>query len=176
MYLVVTSLIATLGFVQTPPASTPDFSGTWTMDRSRSQTAASVKLEIKQTTATITVETTRDGTSSVQTYAIDVSGKPESGNVETGKARAHWDGTKLITEVAGNIQGQTVSYKQTWSLNAAATEITIESLVVVQHGYTLPGTSPGSANYGTAKDVYVKTKAAGASPPLVSVPSVELGR
>jgi hypothetical protein len=59
-----------------------------------------------------------------------------------------------VTETSGEISGETVSYKQTRWLNSAGTEMTAESLVVVQHGYSLQGTR----NNSTAKDVYVRLK------------------
>ena len=59
-----------------------------------------------------------------------------------------------MAEGAGNIQGQTVSTRETHSLNAAATEMTVESIIIVQHGYSFGG----SRNYGSAKDVYTRVK------------------
>jgi hypothetical protein len=152
--LVFTSLALVLALFQAVPAPKPDFSGTWTMDRSRSQSPESDTLGIKHTATEITIETTRGDTASTKIYPIEVSPHSATEAITAGHSHAYWDGTKLVTETSGNIQGQTVSYKQTRSVNAAGTEMTVESLVIVQHGYSFGGTK----NYGTAKDVYVRKK------------------
>jgi len=140
-------------FQQAPASARPDFSGTWTLDRSRSQSPEAITLTIKQTATEVSIETTRDGTKSVRTYPIEPEGKPSSG-IDSSHPRAYWNGTKLVAEGAGNIQGQTVSTRETHSLNAAATEMTVESIIIVQHGYSFGG----SRNYGSAKDVYMRVK------------------
>ena len=140
-------------FQQAPASARPDFSGTWTLDRSRSQSPEAITLTIKQTATEVSIETTRDGTKSVRTYPIEPEGKPSSG-IDSSHPRAYWNGTKLVAEGAGNIQGQTVSTRETHSLNAAATEMTVESIIIVQHGYSFGG----SRNYGSAKDVYTRVK------------------
>lgn len=83
-----------------------------------------------------------------------------TGNTGTGTShyrayarRAYWDGAKLVTEGAGTVQGQTVSIRATRTLNPAATEMTVESMVAVQHGYTLRG----AQTYVMVKDVYTRT-------------------
>jgi hypothetical protein len=73
--------------------------------------------------------------------------------IGAGTRRAYWDGLKLVTEGAGNVQGQTVSVREARTLNASRTEMTIESTVTVQHGYTFRG----AKNYATAKDIYTRT-------------------
>ena len=154
MSLVFTSLMLALTLVQAGPARTPDFTGTWAIDRSRSQSPGSVTLGIKQTATDVSVETTRGGTASVTVYTFEPSPQAAAEAITAGHSHAYWSETKLVTETSGNIQGQTVSYKQTRWLNAAGTEMTVETIVVVQHGYSIEG----SKNYGTAKDVFVRTK------------------
>ena len=63
------------------------------------------------------------------------------------------DGPKLVTEGAGSLQGQTVSIRALRTLNAAANEMTVESTVAVQHGYTLRG----AQTYALVKDIYTRT-------------------
>lgn len=143
---------------QTMTAAKPDFSGTWTMDRERSESAMQeqpigpVTVSIKQAGQSLTIETTRDGKPEVATYTIEDAPKGP-GVIGAGTRRAYWDGMKLVTEGAGNVQGQTVSVRETRTLNPARTEMTIESTVTVQHGYTLRG----AKNYATGKDVYTRT-------------------
>ena len=152
--LVFTSLAVALALSQGVPALKPDFTGTWTMDRGRSQSPESVTLAIKQTAAEISIETNRAGSISTVNYPFEATPHAGTDAITAGHSHAYWEGTKLVTETSGNIQGQTVSFKQTRSLNAARTEMTVDSIVIVQHGYSLGG----ARNYGTAKDVYVRAK------------------
>ena len=87
-------------------------------------------------------------------FPIDLSARRDGSASPSVTPRAYWDGAKLVTEGAINIQGQTVSTRETLSMNAAGTEMTIERLVVVQHGYSFRG----AQNYGTAKDVYRRSR------------------
>ncbi len=59
-----------------------------------------------------------------------------------------------MTELVTEIKGQTVSYRQMMFLNLAGTEMTVETITIVQHG----NTTKGGKNYSTAKDVYVRAK------------------
>lgn len=141
-------------FQQAPASARPDFSGTWSLDRSRSQSPEATTLTIKQTGTELRIESTRDGTTSVRTYPIEPEGKPSPAGIDSSHPRAYWDGAKLVAEGASNIQGQTVSIRESHSLNAAGTEMTVESLIIVQHGYSFGGTR----NYGSAKDVFTRVK------------------
>ena len=144
-------------FAQAMTAAKPDFSGTWTMDRERSESAmqeqpiGSVTVAVTHTGTNLTIQTTRDGKPEVATYTIEeLPNGP--GVMGAGTRRAYWDGVKLVTEGAGNVQGQTVSVREARTLNAARTEMTIETTVTVQHGYTFRG----ARNYSTAKDIYTR--------------------
>jgi hypothetical protein len=156
------SLAVVLAFAQvTQTPARPDFSGTWTLDRARSQSPEAITLEITQSDAEVRIESIRNGVSSPRVYPIEIEIKPAAGGgragtvaVTSARPRAFWDGVKLITEGTSTIQGQTVSIKETLSLNAAGTEMIVESLVIVQHGYSFGGTR----NYGSAKDVYTRVK------------------
>ena len=53
--LVFASLTLSLNVLQSTPASTPDFSGSWTMERSRSQSTESATIEIKQSATAIII-------------------------------------------------------------------------------------------------------------------------
>jgi len=150
--LVLSSLVVALALSQGVPPK-PDFSGIWSKDRSRSQSEEAVTLDIKQTATEIRISTSRpSGQPTVTTFPIIASPPPSQG-IDPERPRAYWDGTKLITENAGNVSGQTVSVKETRSFNAAG-EMMIETLVIVQHGYSVTG----GKNYGSGTDVYVKAK------------------
>lgn len=155
------AIAVALTFAQATPAPVRrDFSGTWTLDRSRSQSPEPITLDIKQTSTELRIEATRNGVSSVRVYPIDPEAKPGGRGIDGSRSRAYWDGTKIVTEGFGNIQGQTVSIRESRSLNDAGTEMTVESLIIVQHGYSFGGTR----NYGSAKDVFTRVKSAGTLP------------
>ena len=144
-----------LALAQTAPAPVkPDFSGSWTLDRARSQSAETSTLAITQTTTEVRIESTRNGTSSARVYPFELDAKPSNQGVAADRPRAYWVGPSLVTEGLGNINGQTVSIKETFSFNDARTEMTVESLVIVQHGYSFGGTR----NHGTVKHVYTRTR------------------
>ena len=50
------------------------------------------------------------------------------------------------------MQGQTVASRETRRLNRDLSEMTVEVMVIVQHGYEFRG----AKNYGTGKDVYTR--------------------
>ena len=154
MLLVSASIAVVLAFLQLPPAQNPDFSGSWTIDRSRSQTSGSVTLEIKHTATEISIETNQSGKISKVSYPLEQSLHLATETIAAGHSHAYWRDEALVTETAGEIQGQTVSFKQTRTLNEAGTEMSVESLTVVQHGYA----AKGAKNYSSAKDVYVRAK------------------
>ena len=149
---VIASLTLALGLLQSVPASKPDFSGSWTMDRSRSQSPEATTLKIAQNEKEITIETQSGGKTSTRTFVFEVSPHPASETISAGHSHASWDGTILVNEAVGTISGQTVSYRQLRYLNGPGTEMTIESVTIVQHGYT------AGKNYVKAKDVYVRAK------------------
>jgi hypothetical protein len=154
-------LAAALALWQASPASPkPDFSGAWTLDRGQSESANQgepfepTKLNIKHNNEEIVIETVRAGKPSTRTFPIDLTARRDGNASPSVSPRAYWDGARLVTEGAVNIQGQTVSTRETLSLNPAGTEMTVERLVVVQHGYSFRG----AQNYGTAKDVYTRNR------------------
>jgi hypothetical protein len=152
-------LATALAMWQASPASSkPDFSGSWTLDRGQSESATEpsepVTLNIKHNSEAIVIETVRSGKPAVRTFPIDLTARRDGSASPSVSPRAYWDGVKLVTEGAINVQGQTVSTRETLSLNTAGTEMTVERLVVVQHGYSFRG----AQNYGTAKDVYKRSR------------------
>ena len=150
--LVFASLTLSLNVLQSPPASRPDLSGSWTMERSRSQSAESATLEIKQRPGEIVLVTHRAGKTSERTYPLETSSHSASETISAGHNHASWDGAKLVIETVAEISGQTVSYRQMLFLNAAGTEMTVETITIVQHA----NTTKGGKNFSGATDVYVR--------------------
>ena len=143
----------------------PDFSGTWTMDASRSEAAAQgtpigpVTVVIHQTAEELRVETTRNGTTQAIRY-LPVGMKAV---IHDGLAGTfHWEGAKLYTSAAADINKQAVTFDEVRTLNADGTEMTVEITVVVQHGYQTGGSSvvksPNAPNSSTGKNVFVKSR------------------
>ncbi len=134
-----------------------DFLGSWTMDRIRSQSVTAeqepgpITLALSQTDTTLTIEAVRGGKSEVTNYVIDARQDGPS-VIGAGTRRAYWNSPKLITEEAGNVQGQTVSIRASRSLNPAGTEMTVETTVAVQHGYSMRG----AQTYALVRDVYIR--------------------
>ena len=151
---VIASVTLSLIVLQSPSAARPDFSGSWTMERTRSQSAESATLEIKQSAGEIIIVTHSAGKTSERKYPFETSPHPASETISAGHTHASWDGTKLVTETVGDIKGQTVSYRQIRFLDASSTEMTVETITIVQHGYSIKD----GKNYSTAKDVYVRAK------------------
>jgi len=144
-----------------------DFSGVWQMDPSRSESAhqatpiGSFTLVIKQAATELSIETRRSEkpksviSSETLTFKLDGSENSVQGNYGVQiKAKAHWDGTKLITETERSIQGSTVTTTQVFSLDASRKEMTVDNTLTVQHGYQ----SQGANNTGRGKDVCIKIR------------------
>ena len=162
------STLALLFSLHASAQETVDFSGVWLMDPSRSESAhqavpiGPITLVIKQNAAEVSIETRRGqnhkrGISS-ETLTDRLDGSESSTVGSSGvqiKAKAHWEGTKLITETERNIQGSTVTTVHVFSLDASGKELTVDKTLTVQHGYQ----SQGARNTGTGKDVFIKSRA-----------------
>jgi hypothetical protein len=155
--LLATALAAALVLPSSARAQTkPDFSGTWKMDHSRSESAVQnepigpVTVVIAQTPSEVRIETARRHGTSAVTYKLDGS----EVKIPGGTAKTHWEGMTLVTEAVRDVSGQTVTTKETRRLSADGSEMQVETTLVVQHGYSLRGTP----NYGAGKDVYTRLR------------------
>jgi len=134
----------------------PNFSGTWSMDLTRSDAAVQAEpsgpttVTIEQSSTELTMTIARDGKSGTIIYRLD--GAPTA--VPGGTATSHWDGAGLVTELVRTISGQTVTTQEVRRLSAGGDEMRVDTVLVVQHGYT----QKGSQNYGAAKDVYTRVR------------------
>ena len=152
-------LTATLFLPSTTYAQTSDFSGTWTMDPARSESAQqgeTIKpstVVIAQTATELRVETMRGERHESVVYALGKTPRPAAGPAAAGQPAAYWEGDKLVTETQRPVNGMTVTVKEARTLGPTGREMTVETIVIVQHGYSMPG----AKNYGTSKDVFTKT-------------------
>jgi hypothetical protein len=154
-------LLAALALAPAMGAQTkPDFSGTWMMDPSRSQSAVqnepvkSMTLVIKQSATDLSIDVTRDGRQHTVTYK---PGGPDTLGSSTGRSGSlasiwYWDGQKLVTETLSDVNAMTMRTKAIYTLEAGGSELAVDSLMIVEHGYTLRG----AQNYGSGKDVFKK--------------------
>ena len=77
---------------------------------------------------------------------------PGSGSSGAAHPEAYWEGDTLVTETQRPVNGYTVTVKEARSLGPGGKEMTVQTTVIVQHGYSMPG----AKNYGTSKDVFIK--------------------
>lgn len=151
-------------FVSVSPSAQlhPDFSGTWAMDPSQSALAVqnepvrSRTLVINQTATELTIETRREDKSDTVRYQPGAPGSMTSSGGRSALLASvwYWDDRKLVTETIRNVSDATVRTREVHTLNANGEEMTVETLLVVEHGYTLRG----AQNYANGKDVYKKVK------------------
>ena len=146
-----------------PPAlqaqSMHDFSGTWQMDPARSQSAQQgepfkmVTFVIAQSAGQVRIEATRGNEKENVLYPLTRSRASSPSNAP-GQAEAYWEGERLVTVTQRTVSGQTVTVKEARSLGASGADMTVETTVIVQHGYSMPG----AKTYGTSEDVFTKLK------------------
>lgn len=135
----------------------PDYSGTWTMDESRSVSATQdgfvrpVVWTIQQSERAVTVAITRGAKQFTLTFPM-LRKAPAAPPDEVPSSRAFWNEDHLVTELAQSVHGQALITREEWTLQADGRELLIERLVRVEHGYTMRG----ARSYNTAKDVFVK--------------------
>ena len=158
MHLIIV-LSATL-FLQSASTTNPtDFTGSWKMVPARSESPQQtppvneMTFVIEQGADQIRLDMSSGADKTVSVLFPIVKPPKAPADPPAGdEKRAYWDGNRLVTERGVIISGQTVSSKQTMSLSPDRAEMTVERLVIVQHGYTLRGTK----NYATVKDVFVR--------------------
>jgi len=107
-----------------------DFSGTWTLDATKSDAPGGRggrgpqgPVTIKQTASEITI--------GQATYKLDGSESVNQlqgrGGMTEAKSKAHWDGAKLVIETTRDIGGNSVTSTETRSLSADGKEMTVET-------------------------------------------------
>lgn len=165
--VLVTFLVALALPVAASAQAPADFSGTWTMDLARSESptyaefVGPVTVVITQTPSEVRIETTRGAgpaTITVRTtYEIQDAADAEARAGDSTDTVAYWDGATLVTEGVHNVRGETVQTRERRTLNAATGEMRVESILIVEHGYSLRGTP----NYGKADDVFTRVRGGG---------------
>ena len=150
-------------FVGLTAQTHPDFSGTWNMDPARSEAAAQgtpvgpVTVAIRQTPGEVRIDTTRNGRTESVRY-LPAAAKATAAGELLGAFR--WDGPKLVTRLVTDINKQAITVEEVRSLDPAGREMTVEVMLVVEHGYQSGGTgvlrSQNSPNTSKGVNVFVK--------------------
>src|SRR5262245_614794 len=120
--------------------SKPDFSGTWTMDASKSDPAPQGRggggggggsVTIKQTGTELAV--TSEGRQGPQTMTYKLDGSPSTntqmgrgGSVEV-KSTAKWDGQNLVVESTRDFNGTTITTKEVRHLDSGGKEMVVDT-------------------------------------------------
>ena len=146
--------------LQSAPAShSADFTGSWKMIPARSESpqqtppVTEMTFVIEQAADQIRIDMTSAADKTVSVvFPIVPAPKPPAPPPDGDELRAYWEGNRLVMERGGTISGQTVSSRQALTLSPDRSEMTVERLVIVQHGYTLRG----AKNYASVKDVFVR--------------------
>ena len=156
--------IVGLGFVALGAQNQPDFSGTWVMDPARSEAAAQgtpigpVTIAIRQTPGEVRIDTTRNGRTESVRY-LPVAAQATGGSEIVGAFR--WEGPKLVTRLVTDINKQAITVEEVRTLNPSGREMTVEVMLVVEHGYQSGGTGvlrpQNSPNTSKGVNVFVKT-------------------
>lgn len=147
----------------------PDFSGTWTMDMSRSESAAQgtdvaprkpVQLILRQSPADFNVETDRDGTRERLRFVFGRSEIAAPVGTAGGTAPSaepaglEWQGGDLITTTVYRVNGMPVKQIRTHRLAPNGREMFVETRIEMQHGYE--SDHPEYRSGSIVKDVYTK--------------------
>jgi hypothetical protein len=146
----------------------PDFTGTWTMDMSRSESAAQgtdvsprtpVKLILRQSPAAVTVETDRDGSRERLQFVFGQSELPTgtSGrkDADVEPAGVEWRGGDLVTTTVYRVNRMPVKQVRTLRLAQNGREMIVETRVEMQHGYE--SDHPDYKSGTMVTDVYTKS-------------------
>lgn len=162
-YALSLACVVALGSVGVPAQVRPDFSGTWTMDLARSEAAAQgtpigpVTVSIKQGADELHIDTTRNGRTESVRY-LPAALKATAPGELIGSFR--WDGARLVTRLVTDINKQAITVEEARTLDAAGREMTVEVMLVVEHGYQSGGTgvlrSQNSPNTSKGVNVFVK--------------------
>jgi hypothetical protein len=151
--------LALLIFTVVSQTPLPDFTGEWKMVAARSgsplQTPPITEMTfvIQQQPDRIAIESKTGSDRPIPvTYPIGPAPKPPADPLGAGLTRAYWDGKRLVIEQGGTISGQTVSLRQSLTMDPEREVLIVERLVIVQHGYTLRG----AQNYSTVKDIFAR--------------------
>jgi len=143
-----------------PPGDAARLAGTWQLDAGGNPSIAAERRIITVSPEWLRVELQRseDARPPVLTYRFD--GRDEVNPFGTGKATSRLlrEGGAVVTETVYEIRNSPITVRETFSLNPAGTELTVISVLRVEHGYEgqLAAGQSKPPNVSTATTVFRK--------------------
>lgn len=120
-----------------PPADIARLAGTWQLDAAGNVSIAAERRIITVSPEWLRVELQRseDARPPVLTYRFD--GRDEVNPFGAGKATSRLlrEGGTIATETVYEIRNSPITVRETFTLNPAGTELTVSSVLRVEHGY-----------------------------------------
>jgi hypothetical protein len=147
--VLVTAIVAAVVIPFTARAqSKPDFSGTWTMDASKSDPAPQGRgggggggggsVTIKQTATDLAITSEGRGGPQTMTYKLDGSESTNQvmgrGGAQEVKSKAKWDGSSLVIDTTRDFQGMSITTHEVRKLDAGGKEMTVEMTTQTPQG------------------------------------------
>jgi hypothetical protein len=156
------ALLICVGLVPSYGQGQPTFSGTWILDEKRSGSATHeafvgpVVWVVEHSPDAVVLERRRGDKAASFTYPIAAKApapgaQPVAPGAEAPGNRGYWDGQRLVLETQQDVQGKTVTTRETLTLTEGG-ELIAERVLEVEHGYTLKG----AQNFSAVKDFFVK--------------------
>jgi hypothetical protein len=131
------ALLFALAQASQPPADVARLAGTWQLDTAGNLSVAAERRIITVSPEWLRVELQRseDARPPVLTYRFD--GRDQVNPFGTGKATSRLlrEGGAIVTETVYEIRNSPITVRETFSLNPAGTELTVNSVLRVEHGY-----------------------------------------
>ena len=143
-----------------PVADYARLAGTWQLDTGGNVSVAAERRIITVSAEWLRVELQRseDARPPVLTYRFD--GRDEVNPFGTGKATSRLlrEGGAIVTETVYEIRNSPITVRETFSLDPAGTELTVNSVLRVEHGYEgqLAAGQSKPPNVSTATTVFRK--------------------
>ena len=126
--------------------TTPDLSGTWTLDTAKSDPApqgrggggGAASVTIKQTGSELAV--TSEGRQGPQTMTYKLDGSESTnqvmgrGGAQSVKSTAKWDGSSLVIETTRDFNGMSITTKEVRRLDNGGKEMHVETTTQTPNG------------------------------------------
>lgn len=147
------------------------FTGTWTMDMTRSETAAQgadasprlpITITISEQSDRLSIVREVDGREERATYRFEARAAAERPVGTSGERLpaiepvfAEWKDGQLVTTTVYRVNGTPLKKIESRTLSADGREMVVETQLQMQHGYQSSSNQP--QGYTTARDVYMKS-------------------
>ena len=142
-----------------PAAEFTRLAGTWQLDAAGNTSVAERRvITLSPQWFRIEIQRTEDDRPPVLTYRFD--GADAVNPFGSGKATSRLlrEGGAIVTETIYEIRNSPITVRETLSVNPAGTELTVNTIVRVEHGYegALAGGEKKPPNVSTAMAIYRK--------------------